>query len=193
MKTLADLPIVTAAGLRPDARALLRPGELTACADGRRHRLPHSFLEVPSWAAARSTPLSPHFNLSELMLVDCREHDELLHGWPHYVPCSVFVFASYLEAFRRKVGASVYIAANGGYRSPAHQRAGVPGPHCWGCAVDIYRVGNTFLDAPEAIRKFAAIASELRSEWNVKSEHTDDHLHLDLGYLQWSPAGFDDA
>lgn len=189
MTQLADLRVVTAPQLAPEPRRLLRPGEWTECEDGQLHRLPQCYLEVPSWAAARETRLSPHFGLSEILVVDCREHDVLLHTWPHYVPCAVLFLAAFLEMFRQKAGASVYLAANGGYLSPAHALASVPGPHVWGCAADIYRVGNTFLDHPDALSKYAKTAAELGPALHVVPEGTDDHLHIDLGYLDWTPAG----
>lgn len=192
MKDFSNLRVVGPGELRAEAKELLRPGELVECIDGSRQRLPRYFLEVPTWAMAKSTRLSPHFSLAELMLVDCREHPELLHCWPHYVPATVLIFASYLELLRRKVGISIYLAANGGYRTPAHRLDPLPTPHSWGCAADIYRVGNTFLNNEESIQKNARIVAEIRPELTPETAGTDDHLHLDLGYLTWAPAGCGD-
>ncbi len=194
MKSVRDLKIIGPDALRPEARALLRPGEQVECFDGRKRRLPRWFVEVPSWQVAKETQLAPHFTLSELMLVDCREHDDLLQSFPHYLPANVLIFAAFLELLRSKVDASVYIAANGGYRSPAHRLVDRADPHTWACAADIYRIGNTFLDDPEPIRRYGEMAKDLNPAVEVKPPGdepggTDDHLHLELGYLHWSPPG----
>jgi len=47
--------------------------------------------------------------------------------------------------FRREVDAPVFISANGGYRSPAHQIGGAKSIHAWGTAANVYRIGDTFL------------------------------------------------
>ncbi len=62
-------------GLRlpEEYRALLRPGESEAGANGTVHRLPRFFYEIGSWEEAHEIRLAPHFTLAELMLVDCRE------------------------------------------------------------------------------------------------------------------------
>ena len=38
---------------------------------------------------------------------------------------------------------------------------GAASPHCWGTAANIYRIGDTYLDTPETIRRFAALAREV--------------------------------
>ena len=77
--------------------------------------------EIGSWEEAHEIRLAPHFTLAELMLVDCREARLLLSQFPHYVPCAILLLARFLEDFRREVDAPVFISANGGYRSSAHE------------------------------------------------------------------------
>src|SRR5437762_1181122 len=98
-------------GLRlpQDYRALLRPGESEAGANGSVHRLPRFFYEIGSWEEAHDIRLAPHFTLAELMLVDCREARLLLSQFPHYVPCAILLFARFLEDFRREVDARVFV------------------------------------------------------------------------------------
>ena len=132
------------------------------------------------------------FTLAELMLVDCREADLLLSQFPHYVPCAVILLAMFLEDFRREVGGPVFISANGGYRSPAHQIGGAKSIHAWGTAANIYRVGDTFLDDAKSIERYGAIASSLSQAVLVRpfgpnAGETDDHLHLDLGFVSLAP------
>jgi hypothetical protein len=173
-------------------RALLRPGATETDSRGNVHRLPRFFYEIDSWQQAHEIRFAPHFTLAELMLVDCREADLLLSQFPHYVPCAVILLAMFLEDFRREVGAPVFISANGGYRSPAHQIGGAKSIHAWGTAANIYRVGDTFLDDPKSIERYGAIASSLSQAVLVRpfgpnAGETDDHLHLDLGFVSLAP------
>ena len=173
-------------------RALLRPGAAETDSRGKVHRLPRFFYEIDSWQQAHEIRFAPHFTLAELMLVDCREADLLLSQFPHYVPCAVILLAMFLEDFRREVGAPVFISANGGYRSPAHQIGGAKSIHAWGTAANIYRVGDTFLDDPKSIERYGAIASSLSQAVLVRpfgpgAGETDDHLHLDLGFVSLAP------
>ena len=103
------------------------------------------------------------------MTVDCREAELLLREFPHYVPCAIVLLARFLEDFRREVDAPVFVSANGGYRSPAHQISGTKSIHAWGTAADIYRVGDTFLDDTKSIERYGAIASSLNSAVLVPS------------------------
>ena len=108
--------------------------------------------------------------------------------FPRYIPCATALLALALEQLREAVDSYVYIGANGGYCSPRHARTGGASPHCWGTAANIYRVGDTYLDSHETIAKFAAIAREvLPTAWTrplgPEAWKTDDHLHLDLGYV----------
>lgn len=173
-------------------RALLRPGESETDSHGNAHHLPRFFFEIGSWQEAHELRLAPHFTLAELMLVDCREARLLLSQFPHYVPCAIAVLARFLEDFRREVDAPVFISANGGYRSPAHQIGGAESIHAWGTAANIYRVGDTFLDDAKAIEKYGSIAASLSRlvvvrPFGSEPGKTDDHLHIDLGFVSLTP------
>src|SRR6266699_3942556 len=172
--------------LPEEYRALLRPGEAETDFCGNAHHLPRFFYEISSWQEAHQVRLAPHFTLAELMLVDCREARLLLSQFPHYVPCAIVLLARFLEDFRREADAPVFISANGGYRSPAHQIAGAKSIHAWGTAADIYRIGDTFLNEAKSIKRYGTIASSLTRAvlarpFGSRKGETDDHLHLDLG------------
>ena len=173
-------------------RVLLRPGEFETDVNGTVHRLPRFFYEIASWQEAREIRLAAHFTLAELMLVDCREAQLLLSQFPHYVPCAIVLLARLLEDFRREVDAPVFISANGGYRSPAHQIGRAKSIHAWGTAANIYRVGDTFLSDARPIEKYRAIAASLSPAVFVRpfgreQGQTDDHVHLDLGFVTLTP------
>jgi hypothetical protein len=173
-------------------RALLRPGESEAGANGTVHRLPRFFYEIGSWEEAHEIRLAPHFTLAELMLVDCREARLLLSQFPHYVPCAILLLARFLEDFRREVDAPVFVSANGGYRSPAHEIGGAKSVHAWGTAANIYRIGDTFLSDTKSIEKYRTIAVSLSPAVFVRpfgreKGQTSDHLHIDLGYARLTP------
>ncbi|PYK28918.1 MAG: hypothetical protein DME59_01195 [Verrucomicrobia bacterium] len=187
-------------GLRlgEEYRALLRPGESEAAANGTVHRLPRFFYEIGSWEEAHEIRLAPHFTLAELMLVDCREGRLLLSQFPHYVPCAIVLLARFLEDFRREVDAPVFISANGGYRSPAHRIGGPKSIHAWGTAANIYRVGDTFLCDARSIEKYRTIAASLSPAAFVRPfgrerGQTDDHLHIDLGFVSLTPRDCSEA
>ena len=96
------------------------------------------------------------------------------------------------ERFREAAGTFVHIAANGGYRSPRHALSGNATPHSWGMAVNIYRIGDMYLDNREAIERYATIArQELPGAWTrpfgSHRGQTDDHLHLDFGFVVSTP------
>ncbi len=193
-----DLPVVDGLRLPGELRALLRPDELFADRAGRQHRLPRFFYEVRSWSQAKELFLTPHVRLSELMTVDSREAPRLLEEFPHYVPCAVSLLARIVEDFRSRVNAPVFVAANGGYRSPSHRLTAAANPHLWAAAADIYRVGDIWLNTQSAVEKYGALARELLPDVNVlpyghQPGETDDHLHLDLGFLRAVPAGCDEA
>jgi len=174
--------------LSAEHRAALRPGEGVTDEHGKIHHLPRFFYEVPSSAEAHSLRVAAHFNLSELMTVDCREADLLLRTFPHYVPCAILALARYLEDLRREVDAPVFIGANGGYRSPAHRLNKVACVHSWGTAADIYRIGDTYLDQEKSITRYGSIAASLGGEVFVQGyEQGDDHLRVSLGYLTLVP------
>lgn len=185
------LPVVHGRDLPRDVRTLLRPGETLRDRSGIERVLPSSFLRVDSWAQAVETPLTPHFKLSEFIGVDVREAP-LARAFPRYVPCALVLLAAGLELFRLEVGTYVHVAANGGYRTPAHGLSRHTSRHCWGTAANIYRIGDDFLDRPDLIEKYAAIARRvIPGVWvrpvGPDDGQADDHLHLDLGYTVFDP------
>ncbi len=187
---MTDFPrqIIDALTLSESHRALLRPGEAVQDDSGRVHHLPRFFYIIHTWADAHATRVAQHFKLAELITVDCREADLLLHEFPHYVPCAVTLLAMFLEGFRRATDAPVFVSANGGYRSPAHQRSALKSTHCWSTAADIYRIADTFLDNEKSIRKFGALAQSLGADVFVQPyAEGDDHLHVDLGFVTVTP------
>jgi hypothetical protein len=186
------LKVVDAFDLDDELRSILRPGDMVRDGQGRRHRLPRYFYEIPSHEIAMATRLTPHFGLNEFVLTDLKEAARL-HDFPRYVPCAVRMLAFYLEHFRAACGASVHIAVNGGYRSPAHKLAMNATPHMWGTAADVFRIGSTILKTREAIEKYNGIAEDLSDDvtvlpyGHVTGKNADDHLHFDLGYLTLIP------
>ncbi len=184
-------PVVDAAALPDGVKSLLRPEEPFRSEAGS-PRLPRYFYEIESWEMARTTKLTVNFTLAELMTVDCRESPRLLHRFPHYVPSTVSILARYLQEFRSRVEAPVFISVNGGYRSPAHRYSTKASPHLWAAAADIYRIGDTWLDNEKAIEKYARVAESIGQEVYVKpfghgEGETDDHLHFELGFLYAVP------
>ena len=184
--------------LPQEYRVLLRPGEAETDFQGNTHGLPRFFYEIGSWQEAHEIRLAPHFTLAELMLVDCREARLLLSQFPHYVPCAIVLLARFLEDFRREVDGPVFISANGGYRSPAHQIGRAQSVHTWGSAANIYRVGDIFLNDAKSIQKFGSIAASLGPAvlvrpFGLEAGQTDDHLHIDLGFVSLTPRGCSEA
>lgn len=178
------LPIVDGLTLPDDLRLLLRPGEPFDDSEAS-PRLPRWFYEVPSWQVAKDTHLTRHFTLHEFMRVDVRE-PRRLRRWPRYVPLAVSLLAAHLEILRLDVGTLVWVAANGGHRSPAHERNEGPSPHCWGTAADIHRIGGDLLDTEERIRDAAERVRRLVPGARIRPfghgpGETDDHLHVDIG------------
>ena len=188
----STIKVVDAFDLDDELRSLLKPGEMVRDAQGRRHKLPRYFYEVPSHEAAVSIRLTPHFGLNEFILVDLRE-SERLQQFPRFIPCAVRVLAFYLEQFRSGAGASVHVAVNGGYRSPAHKMSLHATPHMWGTAADVYRIGTTILKTKEAVEKYNDVAEEVSDDvhvypyGHVTGSTADDHVHLDLGYITVVP------
>jgi hypothetical protein len=138
--------------------------------------------------------LTPSFGLWELIQTDVLEAP-VLQSFPRYVPCALPLLAFALEQFRAATGTFVHIAANGGYRSPAHQLScGAATPHCWGTAVNIYRIGDTLIDNADVHEKYAQIAREsipgiYIKPFGANRGEVDDHLHIDLGYVVSVPHG----
>jgi hypothetical protein len=187
-----SIKVVDAFDLDDELRSLLKPGEMMRDAEGRRHRLPRYFYEIPDREAAVSIRLTHHFGLNEFTLVDLKEAARL-QQFPRYIPCAVRVLAFYLEQFRREAGASVHIPVNGGYRSPSHKLSLTATPHMWATAADIYRIGTTILKGKETIEKYNGIAEELSDDvhilpyGHVTGANADDHIHFDLGYITVIP------
>jgi hypothetical protein len=193
-------PFKVVDGLRlpADHRKLLRPGAALKDHAGRTHFLPRFFFEIGSWEEAKKQSIAPNFTFAEMMTVDCREADLLLNTMPHYVPCAVAIFGRFLQDFRARVEAPVFIATNGGYRSPAHAHSQQASPHLWATAANIYRVGDSFLDDEKSIEKYARIAESIAPGIYVKPfghgpDESDDHLHLDIGYVTAVPRDLDEA
>src|SRR5437667_996111 len=189
---------IDAFNLPAEYRALLRPAEAETDFRGNVHLLPRFFYEIGSWEEAHEIRFAPHFTLAELMLVDCREARLLLSEFPHYVPCAIVLLARFLEDFRREVDAPVFISANGGYRSPAHQTGGAKSIHAWGTAANIYRIGDTWLSDAKSIQKFGSVATSLSPAVFVRPfgpqrGQTDDHLHIDLGFVSLTPREYSEA
>jgi hypothetical protein len=93
-----------------------------------------------------------------------------------------------LERFREAAGTFIHVAANGGYRSPRHAINSNATLHCWASAVNIYRIGDVYLDDREAIERYAAIARQsMPGAWTrpfgASRGQTDDQLHVDFGYV----------
>jgi hypothetical protein len=187
-----QIKVVDAFDLDDELRSLLKPGEMVRDEEGRRHRLPRYFYEIPSHDAAVEIRLTPHFGLNEFILVDLRE-SQRLQQFPRYVPCAVRLLAFFLEQFRSVAAGSVHITVNGGYRSPAHKMAIRATAHMWGTAADIYRIGPNILKTKELIDRFNDVAEELSDDVTVMpyghdtGKSVDDHVHLDLGYITVIP------
>ncbi|MGH7475114.1 MAG: hypothetical protein ACRELD_02400 [Longimicrobiales bacterium] len=193
---LLPLPLIDAYELDDPRRAALRPAATLADRAGCRHRLPRYFYEVGSWETACNTPVAEHFTLHEFMGVDVREAPAL-RQFPRYVPCAVTLLAAQLELLRQAVGTLVWIAANGGYRSPSHALVDYASPHCWGTAANIYRIGGDYLDTQDSIERFAKVAARVSPAiWIRPYGHekgfADDHLHVDVGYARLTPRGHDE-
>jgi hypothetical protein len=181
------LRLVDARRLERRYRDVLLPGGILCDHAGQARILPRYFYEVESWEQASDIRLAPHFAVSEFIHTDVREAAPL-RVFPRYIPCATVLLALALELFRDAVGTYVFVGANGGYCSPRHAGIGGASPHCWGTAANIYRIGDTYLDTQDSIAKFAAIVREvLPTAWTrplgPEVMMTDDHLHVDLGYV----------
>lgn len=188
---LLDLPLVGPDDLPDPVRAVLRPGETVTDRDGMERRLPAEFLVVDRWDTALNTRIAPDFMLWELISVDVREAPPQ-RSFPRYVPCAVLLLAQTLQLFRREVGTYVHIAANGGYRTPAHSLSRHASRHCWGTAANIYRVGDSYLEDRDTVERYARMMRDVAPgvwirPWGNGDGEADDHLHVDLGYTIYEP------
>lgn len=186
------LPVVHANDLPAEVREVLRPGAILRDRAGVERVLPSTFLRVDSWNQALTTHLTRNFTVAEFIGVDVRESQVIVQAFPRYVPCALVLLAGALEAFRREVSTYVHVAANGGYRSPAHALSRYASRHCWGTAANIFRIGDTYLDTREEIEKYAAIARRvIPGVWvrpfGQEDGQADDHLHIDIGYTLFDP------
>jgi hypothetical protein len=182
-----SLRIVDGFRLDKPRRDALMPGGILRDRHGRTRQLPRYFYEIESWSAAVEQELAPHFHMWEFVHTDVREAVPL-RFFPRYVPCTVTLTAAILEHFREAVNEPVHIAANGGYRSPLHRLTTHASTHCWASAVNIYRIGDGYLDTRDRIERYAEIARDvLPGVWirpiGGDRGFADDHLHLDLGYV----------
>jgi len=185
------LTIVSGEELDEATRRLLRPGELIEDRHGIPRRLPAHYYRIPSWKESLEIQLAPNFGLWELIDVDVREAREM-RTFPRYVPCAITVLAAHLQLLRDEVGRVVRIAANGGYRSPAHQLSRRASPHMWGTAANIYRIGDELLDTREKVERYAQVARSVlpgvwTRRWGRSPGYVFDHLHIDLGYVVVEP------
>ncbi len=188
-------PVVDGRRLEKRIRDSLLPGGVLVDPERGARELPRYFYEIPSWEDAVECDLTENFALWEFLHVDVREAPPQ-RGFPRYIPCAVTLLVAALEHFREAVGRPVHIAANGGYRSPAHALTTGASPHCWGTAVNIYRIGDQYLDDREAIEKYgevarAAVPGVYARPFGEARGGGDDHLHLDVGYVtmvpRWAP------
>ena len=118
---------------------------------------------------------------------------KLLRNYPKYIPIGVSLIAAVLSLFRRQIRSSVRIAANGGYRSPGHAINTYMSPHCWGTAVNIYKIGNNFIDNRENMEKYSRLLAEtIPGVWirpyGTTVGTTFDQLHIDVGYTNVFPS-----
>ena len=193
MLDASRFPLRVVDGLRLDKslRDVLLPGRIVFDEVGQARRLPRYFYEIPTWNDAMQLALSPSFGLWEFIQTDVREAAPL-RAFPRYVPCAITLLGPSLQRFRDATGTFVHIAANGGYRSPRHAFNTNASPHSWATAVNIYRVGHQFLDDRESIERYAAVARQvIPGAWTrpfgTNRGQTDDHLHIDLGFVLSMP------
>jgi hypothetical protein len=187
------LEVVDGLRLEKSLRDALMPGRIVHDDGGNARRLPRYFYEIPTWESAMAIQLSPSFALWEFIQTDVREAAPL-RAFPRYVPCAITMTALCLERFREAADTFVHISANGGYRSPRHSLNGNATPHSWGTAVNIYRIGDVYLDDREAIERYGALARQtLPAAWTRPfgddTGQTDDHLHIDFGFILSMPRG----
>lgn len=187
-----DIPIVDGLQLPCEVREALLPGEDLPDEAGAAHRLPRWFFQIASGdERLRKLEVAPCFELREFMRTDVREA-AVLRGEMRYLPLAIPLLATALSVLRQRWGTYVFIAANGGYRSPGHAGTRGASTHCWGTAANIYRIGDTYLDSQDVIERYAAEVREALPgvfvrPWGHGPGQADDHLHIDLGYVTVEP------
>lgn len=191
--TTAGMPlrIVDVHHLDAARRDTLRPAVTMRDRAGIDRELPRWFFEVESWEQARTVALAPDFMMWELITVDVREAPAQL-AFPRYVPCAIALLAAHLQALRNAIGTYVHIAANGGYRSPAHALSTHASTHCWGTAANVYRIGDDFLDTRDRILRYTRVVADVLPHAWVRPYgpavgEADDHLHVDIGFVTVDP------
>ena len=92
VETVQGLKVVDAYDLDDELRGILKPGDMVRDTEGRRHRLPRYFYEIPSHEVAVATRLTQNFALNEFILVDLKEAPRL-QQYPRYIPCAVRTLA----------------------------------------------------------------------------------------------------
>jgi hypothetical protein len=108
----------TAAG-RESTAPRLRPGELVPDREGRLRRLPRYFYEVPSWDAALETSALPTSRCGSSSTWTCAR-PAAAHLGRATCPARSRCWPRTWRCCAAEVGTYVHVAANGGYRSPAH-------------------------------------------------------------------------
>jgi hypothetical protein len=191
------LRVVDGRTLGDELRAVLKPGETMRDRQGRERVLPVYFIEIPSWEAALETSLAPSFALYEFIDVDVREA-AVAREFPRYLPWGAVHLAAHLEILRREFDTYVHIAANGGYRTPGHNFSEHASPHLWGTAANIYRVGDDWLEDEETITRYGErVRDLLPGAWvrpfGEMRGMSNDHLHVDVGFLDALPSLFEDG
>jgi hypothetical protein len=188
-----SLEVVDGLALPEELRRLLQPGGQAPDGHGGDHPLPRWFYRVDSWQDAQQATLAPFFALHEFLAVDVRE-PAALRTFPRYVPLGVTHLAAHLSLLRQHLGAEVHIAANGGYRSPAHALSARGSVHAWGTAANVYRIGGELLDSEAAITRYGGLVRRLLPgawcrPYGGGPGGTIDHLHVDLGVFAVAPHG----
>jgi hypothetical protein len=194
------MKIVDGLSLPKPQRDCLRPGDLLQDGCGETHRLPRFFYEVPSWDEAKQFKLTVNFTLAELILVDCRESRALFRHPPLYVPCAVTVLGRYLQEFRNRVEAPGLRQRE--WRLPIARASMGSQPARWSRQRSSLGGGRRIFIGSvtpgsmrrSPIERHARIAQGIGPEVFVRSfgcgaGETDDHLHLDLGFVTLMPHG----
>ena len=161
------------------SRCATRSGPAASLSDaqGQAHQLPRYFYEIPSWDVADGAAA-----LGALRAVGVHPHRRARSRAAAHVSALRAVrdhaaWRSASSSFAARCGTYVHIAANGGYRSPAHALTVHATPHAWGTAVNIYRVGDTMLDEREALEHYAGVAYKSMPGVYVRPFGNDAGIH----------------